>query len=484
MPESLQTLVFESDLVAAQEKGYVYIPFYVPENAVRVEVEYSYSHQIDSDPLLSGGNTIDLGVFDSRGIEFLAAGFRGWSGSERAAFFIGETEATPGYLAGPLPEGRWNVLLGLYKIAPEGCHYSVKVKVTCGAANEMPKSAASAHALPASPVKHRHGKWLRGEMHCHTTHSDGDSDPRDVVQFVRERGLDFLAITDHNSLSCQHVLETLDDPGLVLIRGIEVTTFKGHFNVWGIPDWVDFRVTRPEEMAETVRFAVDHGALVSCNHPKPFGPPWDYSQVEGMHCIEVWNGPWYERNASSLEFWTDKLAQGKHFVAVGGSDWHNHGELQEVPPRAPGTPTLWVYVPGAPTADAILDAMGRGHVALSDEPDGALLEFSMCSLSADETEGALYDMCVEPERAVRGGDSLPRAAEALVQVRCHRGEGQILNVQDQNGVMLAQQILQDDETVTARVRTAESLYVRTELRNERGEMKALTNPIYFYEVTE
>src|SRR4051794_34716902 len=93
--------VFEGDLVPAQEKGYVYLPFDVPVGALQVEVEYLYSHQIDSDPLLSGGNTIDLGIFDAGGIEFLSAGFRGWSGSERSSFLIGETEATPGYLAGP-----------------------------------------------------------------------------------------------------------------------------------------------------------------------------------------------------------------------------------------------------------------------------------------------------------------------------------------------------------------------------------------------
>lgn len=472
------THVFEGDLNPAQEKGYVYLPFDVPSGVGRVEVAYEYSHRIDSDPLLSGGNTIDLGVFDARGIDFLSAGFRGWSGSERATFFITKAEATPGYLEGALPQGRWHVLLGLYKIAPEGCHYSVTVKVAGDDAELHAERTPDANDLPASAVKHRHGRWLRGEMHCHTIHSDGDSDPREVVRLAAERGLDFLAITDHNSLSCQRVLEQVRDPGLVLIRGIEVTTFKGHFNVWGIPDWVDFRVTCPEEMEAAVRFAVEHGGLVSCNHPKPFGPLWDYPQVEGTHCIEVWNGPWQENNSSSLKFWTDKLAQGKHFVAVGGSDWHNHQELQESPPRAPGTPTVWVYVPGAPTADGILDAIGRGHVALSAEPNGALVEFSMCPAEAADSDGALYDLCVEPERAARGGDTLPRAREMLMQVRCHGGAGQTLSVLDQKGVSWTRRVSQDDETCTARVSTAESLYVRAELRNDRGEMHALTNPIY------
>ncbi len=35
-------------------------------------------------------------------------------------------------------------------------------------------------------------------MHNHTYHSDGDSDPLDVVRAAEALGLDFLAITDHN----------------------------------------------------------------------------------------------------------------------------------------------------------------------------------------------------------------------------------------------------------------------------------------------
>ena len=159
-----------------------------------------------------------------------------------------------------------------------------------------------------------------------------------------ERGLDFLAITDHNSISHQRGLETFQEPGLILIRGIEVTTFKGHFNVWGIPDWVDFRVTRPEQMTATIQSATARGGLTSCNHPKPFGPMWDYTAVEDYHCIEVWNGPWQVRNQNSLDFWTARLAEGKRFIAVCGSDWHYPAELEQLPPRAPGTPTLWVHV--------------------------------------------------------------------------------------------------------------------------------------------
>src|SRR5262249_36618262 len=124
------TIIYEGTLGPEQEKGYVYLPFDVPANAHLLTIEYRYSDRIGSSPQLTGGNTIDLGVFDSRGIDYLAAGFRGWSGSERLSVSIGEAQATPGYLAGPLTPGRWHVMFGLYKIAPQGCSYHVAITLS------------------------------------------------------------------------------------------------------------------------------------------------------------------------------------------------------------------------------------------------------------------------------------------------------------------------------------------------------------------
>src|SRR5689334_18947464 len=126
---SPDTLHIKGTLGPEQEKSYLYLPFDVPDGAKLLTIEYTYSNRIGSSPLLTGGNTIDLGVFDARGIDYLEAGFRGWSGSERASVSIGEADATPGYLAGPLTPGRWHVMLGLYKIGPDGCTYQVEIAI-------------------------------------------------------------------------------------------------------------------------------------------------------------------------------------------------------------------------------------------------------------------------------------------------------------------------------------------------------------------
>ncbi len=464
------------ELAPDREKTYLHLPFAVPDGAVRLEVTYHYSDRISSDPLVTGGNTIDLGVFDEHGIEFLSAGFRGWSGSSREKFFITETEATPGYLAGALNPGQWHILLGLYKIAPQGCRYQVDITIATEEGHQAVKPLSSTGGnttgiadgnLPADlPVgqvaaesARLYAPWLRGELHCHTYHSDGKLSPTELIELARSRGMDFLAISDHNTTAAQGELERMPSPGLVLIRGLEVTTFMGHFNLWGIPDWVDFRVQKPEDMEAAIQRAIDLGALTSCNHPKLYGPPWDYPEVANFHCVEVWNGPWSGLDEMALEYWTSLLAAGRRVPAVGGSDFHNAHEGE----RNIGTPTNWIYQPGKPDAAGILQAVRQGHVSLSDVPDGPFLE-----LRAGQNLAAM------------GGDAveLPSSGGLPVRACCQHGDGCLAQILDQRGVVFEQAVNEPDASFDWTLSGSESRYIRVELRESSGRLRALTNPIY------
>jgi len=61
---------------------YRHIPFDVPTGVEQIHLRYSYTDRIGSNPTITGGNVLDLGLFDERGIEPGSPGFRGWSGSE------------------------------------------------------------------------------------------------------------------------------------------------------------------------------------------------------------------------------------------------------------------------------------------------------------------------------------------------------------------------------------------------------------------
>lgn len=61
------------------------------------------------------------------------------------------------------------------------------------------------------------GMWLKGNIHSHTTVSDGVCEPDRQIRDYRDRGYDFLAVTDHNIMdSFQQELE-----GICLIPGWE-----------------------------------------------------------------------------------------------------------------------------------------------------------------------------------------------------------------------------------------------------------------------
>ena len=61
--------------------------------------------------------------------------------------------------------------------------------------------------------------FYRGNLHCHTTKSDGAWSPEQVIQTYQEMGYDFLAITDHRRVTvpaCRMVGSMLVLPGIEL----------------------------------------------------------------------------------------------------------------------------------------------------------------------------------------------------------------------------------------------------------------------------
>lgn len=458
MPEPI-ALVLEGHLPPSGAGHYHHVPFEMPPGMGRLEVRYDYESAISSDPRLVGGNTLDIGIFDSRGIDFPGGGFRGWTGSARQEFFITPHEATPGYMPGPLSPGTWHVCLGLYKSAPEGCRYRVDVRL-------FPDSSeySSAHFPPLLDVNTyqpdisvRPEGWYRGELHCHSHHSDGDSAPGALVAEAQKLGLDFLAITDHNNISQLADLAGLKPPNLILIPGFEVTTYKGHWNVWGTNEWIDFRDPTPDRMERWIADAVQRGGLTSCNHPRPYGPPWEFENVRGYHCVEVWNGPWALYNWVALAFWEARLRAGEHPVMVGGSDAHF---LHREHMARLGTPTTWIHCPGKPTAAGLLAGLRAGHAFISDSPDGPQLYLTSGAMMMGDTV-----------------DCLPES-NLVVQVRVADGTGLLLELHGIDGCLYRQFVETSEQTFEIELHALATPYIRAQLVEPNTDLRALTNPLY------
>ena len=394
---------------------YVELPFDVPEGASAVEVRYAF------DP----GSVLDLGLLDPLAEPFpSAAGFRGWSGGARDHFMVTASRATPGYLPGPLPSGRWHVLLGLAAVAEGGCSYRVAVDVHVGAEPAtVPGLAAAAEVQPDPPARSatRSGPgWYRADLQSHSHHSDARGSLQDLRAAALERGLDVVAVTDHNTVSHHAPLEAMASERLLWLPGMEVTTYRGHANVWGVDGWVDFRVRSEHDVTTLLQHVHERGGLLSVNHPKRspgcIGCDWEYAVPDGIDAMEAWQGPWWLRNWESLERYDALLRQGRRVTLVGGSDRHQPvGPDRDPPVLRIGSPTTWLWCEERSRA-AALQALRSGRVAVSEAPEGPFLTIDVGGATmGEEASEAAATLATATVHGARGERLRWIGAEGVVR---------------------------------------------------------------------
>lgn len=438
----------------------------VPDRTVELRIRWRW------DPLDMGSeheaNAASLTVFGPDG--FRGAVLR--SGDDRWTV-LAESSATPGCLAGSIPSGRWVLNVDTALILNDGAeagqlswHLEVSARLgTPGAAATSTAPRAQAHRSAADEVR-----WYRGDLHSHTVHSDGDITVEDRVRGALDRGLEFLAITDHNTISHHRERDRWPD-GIIPIRGSEVTTFHGHINVFGLTTAIDWRGDRRGGGATgIVEQAHRQGALASINHPSAFGDPWcvgchwDFARVDyaTFDAIEVWNGRWAipeTDNEGALALWTDLLDAGIRLTGVSGTDSHSAEEDRYV-----ALPTTNVFADHA-TEAAILDGIRLGRVFLSSGP--------IVSFRAQGSDGV--DIVLPGEQLPADG-----ALSLTVEIDQLEASATLWFVTSGSRVPLAECDASSSRIVNER-RLVASSWCRLELRTgsaEKGDLLALTNPVY------
>ncbi|HEX3714128.1 MAG TPA: CehA/McbA family metallohydrolase [Trebonia sp.] len=390
-----------------------YLPFEVPAGAAALRVTLSYPRD--------AGTVLDLGILGP-------AGFRGWSGGARDSFVVSELGATPGYLAGPVAAGRWQLVIGLHLLPASGVPFSVTAE-TLGTSGEAlaaalaadgavdPASgavlaadlaggpAAAAGRMPAAPLppapKGRPQRralpapdgltWLAGDLHAHTVHSDGVLSVAELAVYAAERGLDFVAVTDHNTVSHHASLAQLSARyGVTLLPGQEVTTDWGHAGVLGDTGWIDFRTPAASWLAA----AEAGGGLMSVNHPFAGQTSWLHPMPRRPPLLEVWHWSWLDLSwTTPLSWWQ---AWDPAAIPVGGSDWHRPGSDAPL-----GTPTTWVAC-ADPGVAGVMDGLRAGRVAISADRDGAVLLREPDALVAAGADGLVLVGPDGPAQRVSG----------------------------------------------------------------------------------
>lgn len=440
----------EGILTARDAKRHIPHHFTVPQNSVRLTLTLRFSpyHVHNAD------NMLTLTLFDPAG--FRGAGHRG--GDEHIVQ-IGPASATPGYEPGPLPPGEWIAQIDTHMIMPgEPVRYTLTVEVEQGTA-----APVAPPQPPVQPARRRGPGWFRGDLHSHTDHSDADRSVADLVQAARTEGLDFIFLTDHNTVSGLAEVQRLGDERLLTAGGIELTTFWGHALVLGAHTWVDWRF-RPGagDITRIAAAAMAHEQLFIIAHPQSLGDPyctgciWRYPEMMpgSAQLVEVWNGPWAgdSNNEPALALWYDWLNQGLRLVATTGTDTHSNDDYG----RRPGFSV--VYADELSEA-ALLRAVRAGHLYLS---SGPTLRFS-----AQNDAGKSWLM----------GDEVDQPVTLTIAWRdCPPGaEARLLA----NGRLWTVWPCASAGEQQLPVTPALADWYVVEVRTANGELLALTNPIFF-----
>ncbi len=356
-------LLLEGMVAGSQNQTYVQVPFSVPGGTERLTLIFSYTGKEEH-------TALDLGLLDP-------AQLRCWSGGSKSMLTIGLSDATPSCLPGPIPAGTWNVLIGVPNIRPYvQSHYKVLVYFShSGAIAREPSVLTS--PLRAGPA------WYRGDLHLHTGHSDGQCPSQTgmmvpcpvffTVDAASRRGLNFIAITDHNATSQYDVMRELQPyfDQVLLIPGREITTFQGHINFLGTTDFLDFKLgsSQVPDMNTLLRNANQLGGITSINHPSApsgeicMGCGWTPKSDVDMRLltgVEAVNGGSVKSGLSDIPFWNKELNKGCRLTGIGGSD--NHRPMQPLDQQGSiGSPTTVVFAAELSTP-AILAGIRAGHV--------------------------------------------------------------------------------------------------------------------------
>ena len=358
------------------------VAFGVPREVGAVEILMTYA--------AGPGAVLDLGLEGPRG-------YVGWSGGARSRVVVSEGWATPGYVPQPVEAGAWSVLVGLHRVPADGAAMELTVRVVDDTVvhehrraepEDPPAATASRGARRPRRLPTVDGmRWLAGDFHAHTVHSDGVLSVGGLAALAASRGLDFLAVTDHNTTSHHaHLPEAGRRHGIVLVPGQEVTRDVGHANVLGDVGLVDFR-SPPETWTQQ---AESRGGVLSINHPLAADCAW-LLPVDRPPVAEVWHSSW-----AQVPTWGAPLAWWlltPETVPIGGSDFHEPGH-----DGLPGSPTTWVLAEG----DDVVEAVRAGRTAVSESVDGPLVIRDGDEIVALDAEGLLLTGSGRPRRRVLG----------------------------------------------------------------------------------
>lgn len=362
-----------------------------------------------------------------------------------------------------------------------------RVAVVVGALLGLLPASAALAARPST-----YGcMWMAGDLHVHTVYShdsfggpayDDESEVQDAYTagwtvleegaIAASRGLDYIAITDHNNIRSQADpgWELWDSNGVTMVPGYE-NSIGGHAQMIGATKMYDNSLGVPG-LAEQLR--ADGGAF-QINHPADH--EWDDAsgayEYPGFFpdSVEVWNiGAWVYQppfpatndHEYPPQFYDALLDEGGRIAATGGSDSHWRSTTAA---QGPGQPTTWVCATGT-TPAGVVEGIRAGRTTISHQPPAFGGAFAV--LEADVDGDGRYETTV--------GDDV--APGTTVRAAVDLAPGAILRIVTDGSATLAEVPVDSPRFKHTFTVPATSSWVRAEVYYEDGgELRSGLQPV-------
>ena len=236
------------------------------------------------------------------------------------------------------------------------------------------------------------GQFYKGNMHAHSTLSDGNYTPEELKDIYKSHGYSVFAYTEHRTY---HDLRYLDDADFITLPAYEANLERNyastpfpelldgpapngflaetvHLNMFAIdPDKTGqepniddiFDTHSLENTNELIRRAREAGFIASLNHPHwSLNTAGFYNGLEGLCALEVINGGCYR--SSALDYAPHVMREmawhGKRLVAIAGDDTHRPTHFYQA----------WTMFKAPELSHkAIIEALQRGDCYASTGPE-------------------------------------------------------------------------------------------------------------------
>jgi len=224
------------------------------------------------------------------------------------------------------------------------------------------------------------GQFYRGNLHTHSTRSDGALEPDQVCQRYQDAGYDFISLTDHFLGQYGYPITDTSEfrnNGFTTLHGAELhCSAMDNGDMWHVvavglpddftpPDVPHFRYfDSSETITDLTNRAADAGAFIAIAHPHWSGlTEADARRIPAAHAVEIYNHGCAIENdrGDGLLSWDHMLNEGRRLTCIATDDAHFH-----TPDYFGG----WVMVKAAENSpEALLAALKAGAFYSSSGPE-------------------------------------------------------------------------------------------------------------------